>query len=292
MSDTCSRQTEIFISRSGKDRTIALVIDEILRTNGFRTFMQDRDFGHSSFMERMAEGFRIVDTGGIIIALLSSNYLESSYCLKEARYPLIDDPNNKRERLIVFKLEECRPVDFLKDIIFVDLSDCIHNPQALEIAVLEAVERSIYASVADEGTVRLRKDSEHPKIEQLILFLENEDHVEHGKAAITLVVLAIAIGILLMLFESILPLWNWAFGTQYYPLFDSGFVIMMWCFALIAVCYGLRKQVLDMAKAIDNVRLSPSQLRLFRDRVAAKSWRTKWLIDAAVSEAIRKTTAF
>src|SRR4051794_3746360 len=113
---------DFFISRAGEDAEIANVIDQILREAGYTTFLQDRDFGHVSFMERMAEGFRMVESGSRLVALLSRNYQQKSHCLKEARFPLIDDAMNKKERLIVFRIDECEPADFMKDIRYIDLS--------------------------------------------------------------------------------------------------------------------------------------------------------------------------
>jgi hypothetical protein len=96
---------DFFISRAGEDAEVASTIDQILRDAGYTTFLQDRDFGHASFMERMAEGFRMVERGSRLIALLSSSYQRKPHCLKEAWFPLIDDAMNTRERLIVFRID-------------------------------------------------------------------------------------------------------------------------------------------------------------------------------------------
>jgi hypothetical protein len=113
---------KVFISRAGEDRDIARRVAGILKEAGFETFLQDDDFGHTSFMERMSQGFDHVDQGGCLIALLSDDYQRKPHCLKEARFPLIADPSNTEEKLIVCRIDGSSPKDFLKDIPYVDLS--------------------------------------------------------------------------------------------------------------------------------------------------------------------------
>ncbi len=50
----------------------------------------------------MANGFAIVERGGQIVALLSRHYQLSDFCSKEAYYPLVDDPFNRKRRLSCF----------------------------------------------------------------------------------------------------------------------------------------------------------------------------------------------
>lgn len=101
--------TDFFISRAGEDRDIALRINDILRSKGYTIFSQDRDFGHSDFTERMDEGFRRIDNGARLIALLSKHYVQKSHCMKEARYPLTDDPSNTTQKLIAFRIDDVKP---------------------------------------------------------------------------------------------------------------------------------------------------------------------------------------
>ncbi|MEL6702398.1 MAG: toll/interleukin-1 receptor domain-containing protein, partial [Pseudomonadota bacterium] len=137
---------DFFISRAGapdewgtSDAEIAKAIDAILRDAGYTTWLQDNDFGHASFMARMAQGFAMVENGARILALVSRRYQASDACLKEARYPLIDDQNNKRERLIVLRVEDCAIGGFLKDLVYVDLVPVLHDREQLRAAVLGAV---------------------------------------------------------------------------------------------------------------------------------------------------------
>ena len=112
---------DFFISRAGENREIALKIAAILEGNGYSTYIQDRNFGSTAFTERMDQGFSMVEAGARIIAILSKVYQSKPHCQVEARYPLIDDPSNTKQRLIVFRVEECNPTGFLKPIPYVDL---------------------------------------------------------------------------------------------------------------------------------------------------------------------------
>jgi hypothetical protein len=130
---------ELFISRTGSDRDFAVAIDSILREAGYTTFLQDKDFGHTSFMARMKDGFDRVESGARIVALLSRAYQQSDYCLVEAHYPLVGDPANKRQRLIVLRIEECAATGFLKSLPYVDLVPLLHDADAFADAVRGAL---------------------------------------------------------------------------------------------------------------------------------------------------------
>lgn len=130
---------DFFISRTGADKDIAIQISQILQRKGYKTLLQDEDFGHTSFMAEMERGFGQVDQGARLIALLSSKYQQSKHCRSEYNYPLTDDPENNSEKLIVLRIEECAPTGFLKPLPYVDLVPTLHDVQKLENAVLLAV---------------------------------------------------------------------------------------------------------------------------------------------------------
>ena len=109
---------DYFISRAGADKAPAKAIAAIVREAGFTTWLQDEDFGHSSFMARMAQAF---DSGARTIALLSEAYQSSDYCLKECEVALTADPRNLNERLIVLRVADCAPTGMLKDLAYTDL---------------------------------------------------------------------------------------------------------------------------------------------------------------------------
>lgn len=130
---------DFFISRTGIDKEIAIQISQILQEAGYKTLLQDEDFGHTSFMAEMERGFGQVEQGARLIALLSSKYQQSKHCRSEYNYPLTDDPENNEEKLIVLRIEECAPTGFLKPLPYVDLVPTLHDVQKLENAVLLAV---------------------------------------------------------------------------------------------------------------------------------------------------------
>ena len=177
----------LFISRAGEDKDVALVIDHVLRKAGFETFLQDKDFGHVSFMARMEEGFKKVEAGGRLVALLSQKYQSKDHCLKEAHFPLIDDPSNKRQRLIILRISETAPDGFLKDIPYVDLVPLLHDADALARAVRGAVAPERSQPEADFAALyrRSAKQIVHPEfrpIKPSRLLRANETHVRREQA--------------------------------------------------------------------------------------------------------------
>jgi len=188
---------ELFISRAGKDEKIAKLaplVAHIFREAGYTTFLQDENFGHASFMARMDEGFNKIDRGGHVVALLSSAYMRSEHCMKEARYPLIDDPDNKKERLVVLRIEECVPSGFLKDIPYVDLVPLLHDATAFARAVRGSIERA--GPEADFAQLHRRAPTQilHPDIRPVPSFTGRDDLLDAlekalwqggGKAALT-----------------------------------------------------------------------------------------------------------
>jgi hypothetical protein len=166
MAGTSGAARDFFISRAGEDSAVALVIDEILREAGYSTFIQDKDFGSTAFTERMDEGFRMVEAGARIVALLSRAYQSKPHCLVEARYPLTDDPANSRQRLIVLRIEECAPVGFLKPIPYVDLVPLARDAAAVRKAVLGAVELARNSEAADFAALYRRSGTQilHPEV--------------------------------------------------------------------------------------------------------------------------------
>lgn len=131
---------DFFISRAGADRDLALIIARLLRDSGKSTYLQDEDFSHANFMARMREGFTKVDHGARVLVLLSNAYQASQYCMNEAHYPLTDDVDNIKGRLIVLRVEDCAPTGFLKGIAYVDLVPHLSDMTVLARIVRGAVE--------------------------------------------------------------------------------------------------------------------------------------------------------
>lgn len=132
---------DFFISRQGNafDIDIADRINAILKNAGYSTFLESENFGHTSFMASMQSAFDSVDKQACVIAILSEAYMQSDHCQTECYYALIDDPQNKKEKLIVLRVKECNPSGFLKPIPYVDLVPVLDDEESLREAVLYAV---------------------------------------------------------------------------------------------------------------------------------------------------------
>ena len=117
---------DYFISRTGttEDKALAKTIAAIIREAGLKTWLQDENFGHASFMARMAQAF---DSGARTITLLSKTYQASQYCQKEYEAALVGDPRNLNERLIVLRVEDCAPTGMLRDIAYTDFVSILAN---------------------------------------------------------------------------------------------------------------------------------------------------------------------
>ncbi|MEW8659886.1 MAG: TIR domain-containing protein, partial [Candidatus Thiodiazotropha endolucinida] len=165
-----------FISRAGTDRYIASAIAKILRDAGRDTWLQDEDFGHASFMARMAQGFT---DDKRMIALLSRDYQQSEYCKKEYEQVLADDPRNLKERLLVFRIDDVTPSEHLKDLAYTDLVPVLSDASALTRVVRVAI--GVEKSQVDCDFAALYRHSPqqivHPEIEALRGFIGRDDEL-------------------------------------------------------------------------------------------------------------------
>lgn len=186
---------DFFISRTGTDKDIAIQINQILQRAGYKTLLQDEDFGHTSFMAMMETGFLEVDKNARLLALLSKQYPQSAHCRSEYNYPLIGDPENNSEKLIVLRIEDCAPTGFLKPIPYIDLVPTLHDIQRLEDTVLIAIG---HISNEPEWFAPLKHQTQqiiHPEIRKTPNFTGRQDELnelhetltktEDGIAAIT-----------------------------------------------------------------------------------------------------------
>ena len=173
---------DFFISRAGENREIAARITAILEGGGYSTYLQDKDFGFTAFTERMDQGFDMVETGTRIIAILSRVYQGKPHCEVEARYPLIDDPSNTKQRLIVFRVEECNPTGFLKPIPYVDLVPYLADDNALKEIVLKSVKTSSASQSTSSSAAQRGLVVDSAEIDRVIQFLHNEDEQNFDKA--------------------------------------------------------------------------------------------------------------
>ncbi len=164
---------DFFISRAGVDKQVALAIAAVIRNAGHTTFLQDEDFGHASFMARMAQGF---SSDARMIALLSMNYQKSEYCKKEYEHTLVGDPRNLKEQLIVLRIEDVAPIEHLKDLAFTDLAPVLNDAGELARAVRIAI--GVEQRPAEYPYFVAPRAILHPSIEAVPGFTGREGELE------------------------------------------------------------------------------------------------------------------
>ncbi len=182
MADGGIDQQSCFISRSGNDAEVGIVVARILNAAGHKTYLQDDDFGHASFMARMAEGW---SSGARLICLLSKAYQQSQHCKKEYEVALKDDPRNLKERVIVLRIEECVPVEHLADLAFTDLVPLLKDAERFA-RVLRGAVGPREPKEADFAALYRRSPGQiiHPEIRPVPGFTGREAELEAVEAAL------------------------------------------------------------------------------------------------------------
>ena len=162
MVDEGALRRDFFISRASADKEIAAAIGRILREAGFTTWLEE-DFGSASFMAQIAQGW---SSGARLICLLSRAYQQSEYCKSEYEVVLTSDPRNRRERVIVLRVEDCAPVEWLAPLHHVNLISVLHDAEALRRVVLGAVGAGQDGKDADFAPLHRRAPVQvlHPKV--------------------------------------------------------------------------------------------------------------------------------
>jgi hypothetical protein len=280
---------DFFISRAGEDKRIALRVSATLERLGYSTFIQDKDFGHTAFTERMDQGFAMVETGARLIAILSKSYQAKQYCEVEARYPLIDDPSNTKQRLIVLRVEDCRPTGFLKPIPYVDLLPHLLDEEAFDKAVHSAVTLGAIANTPPRWrqSASVSSTGGAAEIERLLEYLQNEDDQEAEKN-LKYGFLSLSMGaVALLIFEQLLDVWNWLFATKYYAIFDAALVFFLFALTLFTILAIGAWHIHRIVRVIENGELRRDQVAEFRSRVKAREWKSISIVDGAVSIAAR-----
>ncbi|TXK41803.1 TIR domain-containing protein [Nonomuraea sp. C10] len=113
------RPTQIFVSYSPADTAWATWIAWELEAAGYRTMIQAWDFvPGTNFIDFMDRG---VSEAGLVVAVLSRNYLSSRYGRMEWQAALRADPDNPSNKLITIRLEDVRLEGLLSTITWVDL---------------------------------------------------------------------------------------------------------------------------------------------------------------------------
>ncbi len=130
------KDADFFMSRAGADADFAEQIGAILEGWGYCVILQQWDFGNRNFMHCMHEA---LDSGAHVIALLSADYLNSKHCIAEALNIISDDPVNENERLLVWRVTECKPTGMFKGLVFHDVFQGREHADKLPGLVRKAV---------------------------------------------------------------------------------------------------------------------------------------------------------
>jgi tetratricopeptide (TPR) repeat protein len=127
-----------FISRAGVSAKFAIWLGRLIAAQGKTYLLQDEHFGHQNFLAAMDRGLK---SGARVVGMLTQAYLESDHCLAEAGAALYGDPLNRKERLILLRLEPCAPGGVLSNIAFTDLLAELRQPDAapLQLKILRAL---------------------------------------------------------------------------------------------------------------------------------------------------------
>ncbi|BCA37285.1 hypothetical protein BwiPL1_56670 (plasmid) [Bacillus wiedmannii] len=110
---------DFFISYNSKDKGVAEWISYILEENDYKVFIQAWDFAAgNNFGIEMQKG---ASKSKHTLALLSNNYIESSFTQPEWVSAFVEDPTGEQRKLIPVRISEVKLEGLLPGIIYIDL---------------------------------------------------------------------------------------------------------------------------------------------------------------------------
>ncbi len=133
--------SDFVISRAAENRDLAAWIAGLIEMQGRSITLQDEFYQHKDFLHLIGDA---MESQTRMVALLSSEFLESEACLKEANEVIKGDPLNKNQRLILFRIDGCRASGKLANIAFTDLVPILQQQDARKVA--ETVLKTLDAS--------------------------------------------------------------------------------------------------------------------------------------------------
>jgi len=174
---------DFFISRAGADALFAARISHILEDAGHRVVLQQWDFANRNFMERMHAALA---SGARVVALLSNEYLASSYCGAEWLNALAADPLNSNGRLIVLRVNECKPDGLLAALAYWDMVAIRDRPDLVRDVVLTAIKPGRHK---DDGSAsfqywRAARTVLHPEIRPTASFTGRDGELSEMQTAL------------------------------------------------------------------------------------------------------------
>lgn len=132
------RPTDIFVSYSPADTAWATWLAWELEAAGYKTMIQAWDFvPGTNFIDFMDRG---VSEAQIVVAVLSRNYLTSTYGRLEWQAALRADPVNPSNKLVTIRLEDVPLEGLLSTITWVDLLGVTDQDQARALLLTRVAE--------------------------------------------------------------------------------------------------------------------------------------------------------
>ena len=126
-----STHTDFVISRAVENRDLAAWIAGLIEMQGRTITLQDEFYQHKDFLHLIGDA---LESQTRVVALLSSEFLNSEACLQEANEVIKGDPLNKNQRLILFRVDGCRASGKLANIAFTDLVPILQQQDARKVA--------------------------------------------------------------------------------------------------------------------------------------------------------------
>jgi len=110
---------DFFVSYNKADKTWAEWIAFVLEANGYTTLIQAWDFRPGgNFIQEMQKAATETEK---TLVVLSENYLKAEYTQPEWAAAFARDPRGQNRTLVPFRVQECKPVGLMGQVIYVDL---------------------------------------------------------------------------------------------------------------------------------------------------------------------------
>jgi tetratricopeptide (TPR) repeat protein len=132
------REVDFFISRRGGAATIAQEVAEVIKGEGYTVFVQDYDIPYNAqFIEEMHNALARCRH---LVVLLSKDFSASKFTMMEVSSFLATTGSNSDDhRLIVLRVDDCKPEGVLAGRVFADLVG-VHDQEQRKTLILAAVE--------------------------------------------------------------------------------------------------------------------------------------------------------
>lgn len=112
---------DFFISYNQADKKWATWIADTLENAGYRTVIQEWDFGAGSHIG--VEMDRALEGTSHTLLVLSDNFLKSDYCKMEFGASATTDPAGSKRRVLPVRVANCQPRGLIAGIDYIDLVD-------------------------------------------------------------------------------------------------------------------------------------------------------------------------